>query len=491
MHPAIAKLEQLGVKRTRLVVDSRDVAPGDVFAAFAGATKDGRDFIEAAARAGAVAVIAQAGSNCATSAAVPVIAVENLPLVLGVIADDFYDRPSAAMSVSAVTGTNGKTTVATWLAQAENALGGKGGFIGTTGIGFMDSLKPSKNTTPDAATVHGTLAYMRSLGATNVGMEVSSHALDQGRVAGVRFDVAVFTNLTQDHLDYHQTMAAYGEAKARLFTDYSVRHRVINADDAFGSQLIARHYPNVVTYGMQGGEVRGRIVNTDRESMLLQIDSAWGKFEATIATVGKFNAYNALAIAASLLCRNVSVKLVTHALQSLRAAPGRMQRVNPVGPDAGPSVYVDYAHTPDALEKAIAAAREACTGALWVVFGCGGDRDATKRPVMGAIAAKGADVAIVTSDNPRTESPSAIISQVLSGFPASRRARVEEIVDRRDAILRAIHAAANDDTVLIAGKGHEDYQEIGGERIHFSDIEVAERALAERNVAMERSHATH
>jgi UDP-N-acetylmuramoyl-L-alanyl-D-glutamate--2,6-diaminopimelate ligase len=286
-------------------------------------------------------------------------------------------------------------------------------------------------------------------------------------------------------------MAAYGEAKARLFTDYSVRHRVINADDAFGSQLIARHYPNVVTYGMQGGEVRGRIVRTDRESMLLQIHSVWGNFEATIAAVGKFNAYNALAIAASLLCRNVSVKRVVHALQSLRAAPGRMQRVNSVATNEEPSVYVDYAHTPDALEKAIAASREACTGALWVVFGCGGDRDATKRPVMGAIAAQGADVAIVTSDNPRTESPSAIISQILSGFPASRRARVEEIVDRRVAILRAIHAAANDDTVLIAGKGHEDYQEIGGERIHFSDIEVAARALAERNVAMEKSHATH
>jgi UDP-N-acetylmuramoyl-L-alanyl-D-glutamate--2,6-diaminopimelate ligase len=489
MHPAIARLDQLGIKRKRLVADSREVRAGDVFAAYPGGKSDGRKFIDAATQAGAIAVIAQAGSNCASTSLIPVVTVENLARTIGIVADDFYDRPSASLSVNAVTGTNGKTTVATWLAQVDNALGGESGFIGTTGLGFIDMLKPSKNTTPDAATVHGILADLRKLGATSIAMEVSSHALDQGRVAGVRFDVAVFTNLTQDHLDYHGTMAAYGEAKAKLFTDYTVRHRVINADDDFGAQLIARRYPNVVSYGLKNGLVRGHIVAADGASMKLAITSPWGDLNTEIAAAGTFNAYNATAVAAALLCRDVSVNNVAEAMRATRAAPGRMQRV--ASAYEGPTVYVDYAHTPDALAKAIAAARETCTGELWVVFGCGGDRDASKRPLMGEIAARNAHRVVVTTDNPRSEDAKTIVATVLEGAKAVVRSNVVAIVDRREAINHAITSAGTTDVVLIAGKGHEDYQEIAGVRLPFSDVDEATHALALREGAAEVAHAAH
>jgi UDP-N-acetylmuramoyl-L-alanyl-D-glutamate--2,6-diaminopimelate ligase len=489
MHPAIARLDQLGIRRTRLIVDSREVRPGDVFAALVGTKSDGRNFIDAATRAGAVAVIAQAGSNCAVSSSVPVVSVENLSRAIGLVADDFYDRPSATLSVNAVTGTNGKTTVATWLAQAHTALKQKTGFIGTLGVGFVDNLAPSKNTTPDAASVHGMLAQLRGSGATHVAMEVSSHALDQGRVTGVRFDTAIFTNLTQDHLDYHGSMAAYGEAKAKLFTEYAVRHRIINADDEFGAALAARRLPNAVTYGMQRGLVRGRIVHANQESTTLHIDSPWGEFDARIAAVGTFNAYNATAVAATLLCREVTPEATANALSAVRAAPGRMQRVNVEGNEL--TVYVDYAHTPDALEKAIAAARESLRGKLWVVFGCGGDRDATKRPLMGTIAAQHADQVVVTSDNPRSENPSSIIEAIVSGIPHARRARVDVHTDRRAAIEFAVASASVGDTVLIAGKGHEDYQEAAGIRSFFSDVEVAQHALQRSMIAKETADAAH
>lgn len=491
MHAAIARLDQLGIARKRLVVDSREVRAGDVFAAYRGSKSDGRDFIDAATQAGAVAVIAQAGWSRASTSLIPVISVENLDRIIGLVADDFYDRPSASISVNAVTGTNGKTTVATWLAQAHNALNGESGFIGTLGTGFIDMLKPSKNTTPDSATVHGTLAEMRKLGATSVAMEVSSHALDQGRVAGVRFDTAVFTNLTQDHLDYHGTMEAYGEAKAKLFTEYAVRHRVINADDDFGAQLIARHYPNTVSYGLRSGLVRCHVVSATSEGMTLSIGSPWGDFEVSIAAAGVFNAYNATAVAATLLCHEIAPQRVAAAMAAMRAAPGRMQRVVSARAVDEPTVYVDYAHTPDALGKAIAAARETCRGTLWVVFGCGGDRDASKRPLMGSIAARAADRVVITSDNPRTEIPASIIAAIVSGIDGASKSRTEQIADRRDAIAFAIANADVQDTVLIAGKGHEDYQEIANVRLPFSDVEVARDALAARERTKEAAHAAH
>jgi UDP-N-acetylmuramoyl-L-alanyl-D-glutamate--2,6-diaminopimelate ligase len=487
VHPAIARLDQLGVKRTRLIVDSRELRSGDVFAAFPGAQADGRQFVGAAAKAGAAAVLVQSGAGSTTTTSIPIVMVENLSRTIGIVADDFYDRPSSTLSVYGVTGTNGKTTIATWLAQANNALGRTCGFIGTLGSGFLGALRDSKNTTPDAASVHSELAALKSRGATVVAMEVSSHALDQARVGGVRFEAAIFSNLTQDHLDYHKTMAAYGEAKAKLFTDYQVRHRVINVDDEFGAKLFARRLPNAVSYGLRGGLVRCKVASAAHDHMKLVIDSPWGRIDARLAATGTFNAYNATAVAAALFASDVGRDDVAFALAALSAAPGRLQRVQLSASDA-PAVFVDYAHTPDALCKAIVALRDVCVGQLWVVFGCGGDRDTSKRPLMGEIAAREANRVVITSDNPRSEPPDEIIAQVLSGAKRIAAANVDTIADRREAIAYAIRQASSKDVVLIAGKGHETYQELTGVRYPFSDVEVAQSI--DRQLS-EVSHVAH
>lgn len=500
MHPAVAQLDQMCIARTRLVVDSRDVVLGDVFVAYPGHTSDGRDYIEAAITAGAAAVLTQAGSGAtsttAAQARVPVLAVADLSRVLGNIADDFYSRPSAALRVVGVTGTNGKTTVANWLAQCYEALGEASGVIGTLGIGRLHQMMPTKNTTPDGAAVHGALSALRAQRAKAVAIEVSSHALDQRRVAGVRFDATVFTNLSQDHLDYHLTMAAYGEAKAKLFTEYPTRHRVMNADDSFGAQLIARKYPQTVSYGLENGLVRGSIMASRdhaNSGLCLLVRSPWGEFEVATRLIGRFNAYNLLAVAATLLTQGFPAHLVARVLANVEPAPGRMQRVD-FPPEATPSaalpaVFVDYAHTPDALDKAIAALRPFTIGKLAVVFGCGGDRDRTKRPQMGAISVNRADTVIITSDNPRTEAAQSIIDEIVDGIDERLRTRVHVCADRSRAIAQAIASASMGDSVLIAGKGHEDYQEIMGVRHHFSDVEEAKRALAQRVNAQELVHA--
>jgi UDP-N-acetylmuramoyl-L-alanyl-D-glutamate--2,6-diaminopimelate ligase len=487
VHPAIARLDQLGIKRTRLIADSRELREGDVFAAYPGTSADGRQFLAQAAKAGAAAILVQSGSGCAASLDIPVVMVENLSRIIGSVADDFYDRPSSSLSVHGVTGTNGKTTIATWLAQANNALGRNCGFIGTVGTGFLGQLRDSKNTTPDAASIHGELAALKQRGATAVAMEVSSHALDQARVGGVRFDCAIFSNLTQDHLDYHKTMAAYGEAKAKLFTDYPVRHRIVNVDDEFGARLFARRLPNAVSYGVQSGLVRCTISHTASDHMQLVIDSPWGRVSERVAAAGAFNAYNATAVAAALFATGAGRDDVAFALSALIPAAGRLQRVAS-DRTSMPSVFVDYAHTPDALSKAIAALREVCTGQLWVVFGCGGDRDITKRPLMGEIAARHADHVVITSDNPRSESPDAIIEAIRIGAVRVASSRVIAMVDRGEAIAYAINSAAARDIVLIAGKGHETYQEISGVRYAFSDIDVAQAIV---QASSEVSHAAH
>jgi UDP-N-acetylmuramoyl-L-alanyl-D-glutamate--2,6-diaminopimelate ligase len=501
MHPAVLQLDQLGIARTRLVVDSREVQPGDVFAAYQGHAADGRDFIEAAVNAGAAAVLMQAGLGTPAAVAksrVPVLAVADLARVVGSIADDFYGRPSLSLRVAGVTGTNGKTTVANWLAQCYEALGEPSGVIGTLGIGRLNQIVATKNTTPDGAALHAALAMLRTQGAKAVAMEVSSHALDQRRVAGLRFDSAVFTNLSQDHLDYHHTLAAYGEAKAKLFTDYPTRHRIINADDIFGAQLIARKFPQTVSYGLDGGLVRGRLLTprdvrtTASSGLMLRIESPWGEFEIATDLIGRFNAYNLLAVAATLLAQGFNPAAVADALAGVQAAPGRMQRISIAADPAVvplPRVFVDYAHTPDALEKAIDALRQSTRGKLIVVFGCGGDRDRSKRPQMGAIAASHADGVIVTSDNPRTEHAQLIIDQIIAGIETSQRAHVGVVPDRGRAIAYAVEAASTDDSILIAGKGHEDYQEIMGLRHHFSDVEVAQAALIRRVQVEEPAHA--
>ncbi|TAG02161.1 MAG: UDP-N-acetylmuramoyl-L-alanyl-D-glutamate--2,6-diaminopimelate ligase [Betaproteobacteria bacterium] len=493
-HPAITRLDQLGIGRSRLVVDSRAVKPGDVFAAFPGHSNDGRRYIESAVRAGAAAVFVQPGEGCSQDAAgaAPVIAIENLARNIGAVADEFYGRPSQSLRVVGVTGTNGKTTVASWLAQAYDTLAGKrgsAGMIGTLGSGLLARLEPSANTTPDAASVQTTLRELLDAGARSVAMEVSSHALDQGRVSGVRFDATVFTNLTQDHLDYHQTMEAYGAAKAKLFTDYPTKHRIVNADDDFGARMIARKLPQTVSYGMNAGLVRSHIARSSEYGMQLVIASPWGELDIATTVIGRFNAYNMTAVAATLLSQGFDPESVTAALARVNAAAGRMQRVtSSIERQAQPTVYVDYAHTPDALAKALSTLRDAGAKRLVAVFGCGGDRDRTKRSQMGDIAATLADSVLITSDNPRSESPESITADIEAGVPTPRRNRAQIIVDRREAIHHAIANAGPNDVILVAGKGHEDYQEVAGVRHHFSDVEVAQQAL---NVyaAREVSHA--
>ena len=335
----------------------------------------------------------------------------------------------------------------------------------------------TNNTTPDPASVHTILRDLKVAGAQAVAMEVSSHALALGRIAGVRFATAIFTNLTQDHLDFHGTIAAYGAAKAKLFTDYPVRCRIVNADDTFGATLIARRLPNTLSYGLNQGDVRADVVSMSSHGMQLTLHYAGKTSSVHTALIGRFNAANLMAVAATLLAENITIDAVASLLGKLTAVPGRMQRVITESAADLPSVYVDYAHTPDALAKALDTVRETKPQSLAIVFGCGGDRDRSKRPIMGKIAADRADRVYVTSDNPRSESAESIVAEIVNGFMATPACK--SIVLRREAIHAAITEASANDAVLIAGKGHENYQEIAGVRHPFSDVAEAQIALTE------------
>jgi UDP-N-acetylmuramoyl-L-alanyl-D-glutamate--2,6-diaminopimelate ligase len=387
--------------------------------------------------------------------------------------------------VAGITGTNGKTTCAYLLAQALEAAGRPAAYMGTIGTGRPQRLTASALTTGDAVTVQRTLAALRAAGAASVAMEVSSHALDQARVGAVRFRTAAFTNLTRDHLDYHGSMDSYGAAKARLFALPDLESRVINVDDAFGRKLAidARGRGRVVvtsrghqSHARSGaGFVHALRVSLSTRGIELEFDSSWGTGAVICPLVGDFNVDNLLTVMAILLDWEVSLAQAIDALARVRAAPGRMETF---GGGRAPLAIVDYAHTPDALRKALGAVRAHCTGRLIVVFGCGGERDAGKRPLMGAIAAELADDIVITDDNPRNESPQAIAADIAAGIPAGRPFRIE--LDRARAIRDALSEATPADIVLIAGKGHEDYQIYGGERRAFSDQKVVAAALATR-----------
>ena len=474
----VAALDEHGVKRQRMTVDSRSIVPGDVFVAIPGARADGRDYMAAAALLCAAAILREPAGAASHALNIPVIDVPNLAGNLGNIADAFYSNPSAQLRVYGVTGTNGKTSIVNWLAQAYTLLGQPCAAIGTLGVSLGTQSWPTSNTTPDAASVHTILHDLKGAGAEAAAIEVSSHALDLGRVAGVRFSATIFTNLTQDHLDFHGTMEAYGAAKAKLFTDYPTAHRIVNADDPFGMALIARGLANTLSYGLDQGDVRADVVSMSSDGMQLTLHYAGQTASVRTALIGRFNAANLMAVAATLFAENFAIDAVASVLEKLTAAPGRMQRVVTESATDLPSVYVDYAHTPDALTKAIDTVRETNPQALAVVFGCGGDRDRSKRPIMGKAAADYADRVYVTSDNPRSESPESIVAEIAGGF-AITSAR-KSIVLRREAIHTAIAEASNNDAVLIAGKGHENYQEIKGVRHPFSDVAEAQIALAQR-----------
>lgn len=479
----------------RLVTDSRAVQPGDTFVACPGEKTDGRQFIAQAIARGAEAVIWEAHNFVWNPDwHIPNVAVEDLRHKAGELADAVYGRPSEKLWMVGVTGTNGKTSCSHWIAQVLNECGKKCALIGTLGNGYAGALQATANTTPDAISVHGLLADYLGEGAHSVAMEVSSHALAQGRVNGVRFDVALLTNLTRDHLDYHGDMASYAAAKRRLFGWKALKYAVVNLDDAFGAELASRlrnQAVEVIGYGLTGAALQlaerygmrmvyGELRQMSMQGLQLAIRSSWGAAELHSGLVGRFNAANLLGALAVLLVSGVSLEDAVRALDKVQSVAGRMQKM---GGAEQPAIIVDYAHTPDALEKVLLALREASqgqgetTGKLICVFGCGGDRDKGKRAMMGRVAEKFSDVCIVTSDNPRSEDPRRIIDEVVSGMEAGRH---EIIVERAAAIERAVLLAQRGDTVLLAGKGHETYQEINGVQQPFSDVDVAMQALEKR-----------
>ena len=462
-----------------LALDSRRLAPGDLFFALAGHQAHGRQFIEQAVARGAAAVLEEAPwPRQRMQGEVPVIAVPELGFKLGAIAARWYGDPSQAMTVVGVTGTNGKTSVSHFIAQAL-AVDAPCGLLGTLGNGLVGALAPSTHTTPDAISLQALLAEQLAAGARATVMEVSSHGLEQGRVAGVAFDVAVFTNLSHEHLDYHGDMAGYGRAKRRLFETPGLKYAVINLDDAFGQSLLAGMPGAVgtVSYGFDDSRlppsVLGADLILDRQGLSFRIDSDWGQGELRVPLLGRFNAENLLAAFAALLACGLGFDEALARLSRVQPVPGRMQRHG--GAAGEPLVVVDYAHTPDALAQVLDALRAHAGGRLSCVFGCGGERDVSKRPLMARAAEQGADRVIVTDDNPRGENPQVIVADILGGF---RDADAVVVVhDRAAAIRQAIDEAGPGDVVLVAGKGHEDYQLVGGERRPFSDTEAVRAAL--------------
>ncbi len=469
-----AMLDQLGVHLTGLTTDSRRAGPGVAFAAYPGERHDGRTFIPQAIAKGAAAIFWEADHFLWDPAwRVPNAAVPGLKQCVGEIAANIHGHPSRRLHMTGVTGTNGKTSVAHWIAHGLSAAGRKTAVAGTLGNGFPGQLETAVNTTPDAAALQALLAHFVAEGALSCVMEVSSHGLHQGRLNGTRFNVAVLTNLSRDHLDYHGSMEAYAAAKAELFLWSGLEYAVLNLDDEFGRALAAEiRGAQIAGYGFQRGEVIAESCMAGRDGVALTLNTAWGRAEINARLLGRFNAANLMAALTSLLVSGVPLETACDALSRVEPPAGRMQVL---GGGGRPLIVVDYAHTPDALEKVLATLRPLVSeGRLICVFGCGGNRDRGKRPLMGRAAATGADLSYVTSDNPRNEDPAAIIAEILEGV-TSGAARIEP--NRARAIFEAVGEAEINDIVLIAGKGHEDYQEIQGQKLPFSDVDVARKAL--------------
>ncbi|MDO8446077.1 MAG: UDP-N-acetylmuramoyl-L-alanyl-D-glutamate--2,6-diaminopimelate ligase [Deltaproteobacteria bacterium] len=464
--------------------DSRTVRRGSLFVAIKGKNADGNRFITDVISRGAIAIVTDSPSPYTLSLMergglrVAVIQVPNAREALARISAAFYGQPASKLKMVGITGTNGKTTTSFLVESILREAGLNPGVIGTINYRYAGKVLPAPNTTPESLDLQRLLKEMVDSGVKSVVMEVSSHALDQGRVGGCKFDVGVFTNLTQDHLDYHLTMDKYFEAKARLFTDFidEGRAAVINMDDPKGEDLSRRAVGRVIGYGVKGiGIGRGK-ENIYPKDIRLGIDGIKGTFmtpagevKVKSSFVGEFNLYNILAAVGAGVGLGLPVEAIEKGISDMKNVPGRLERV-----DAGQpfTILVDYAHTPDALERVLSTIRGLTDKRIITVFGCGGDRDKGKRPIMGKIAAEYSDIVIVTSDNPRTEDPMRIIEDIKAGMTEAR-----VIPDRREAIREAIREANEGDVVLLAGKGHEDYQIIGEEKIHFDDQEEALKAV--------------
>ncbi len=469
---------------TAIAFDSRRVKPGSLFVALRGEKVDGSQFVEQAIGAGAEAVVSEAAEfrTRATN-----VVVADARIALADLAAAFYQHPARALKIAGVTGTNGKTTTAFLLKHICEATMHRCGLIGTVRYEVGDRILPAARTTPESLELHELLWQMRSAGCKAVAMEVSSHALMQARVRGVEFDAAIFTNLTQDHLDYHKTMDAYFEAKVRLFSGLAAQTRkkgkaVINIDDRYGAQLATRFGKEipVITYGLGAlADFRASNVRIDFNGTSYQLDAGGKSYLVRLPQIGQFNVYNSLAALAGAHVLGVEVRSGVLALANANAVPGRLEAVPA---QRKFRVFVDYAHTDDALQNVIKTCRELNPARLIVVFGCGGDRDKTKRPRMGAVVNQHADFSIVTSDNPRKEDPLAIIEDIKPGMT---RGHYEVIVDRKEAIFKAIAMAEPRDIILIAGKGHETYQEFADHTAPFDDVAVARQALDAKPVQLQ------
>lgn len=461
---------------TGLQNDSRLVKPGDLFIAYPGFATDGRLYVQQAIQAGAAAIVYEAHqlpSGWTPPSQVTCIARSDLAKEMPSIAARFFKVPSHGLSITGVTGTNGKTTVAYQLAQAYELLGLSSVYIGTLGQGRVGHIKPVGITTPDALYLQRLLHDYYQSHCEQICMEVSSHALSQDRVAAIEFHQAIFTNLSHDHLDYHESMQAYAQAKAKLFEFPSLKWALINHDDPYGAEM-TQHLPVMcqkLTYGlMEGCDVRALNTEIHMFGSEFDVSSPWGIHHIRSRSIGVFNIYNSLAVFASLMANGCSEESVLKVMSQLHASPGRMEIVC-----EDPCVIVDYAHTPDALENVMSTLTQLKQGKLWVVFGCGGDRDKTKRPLMGRIASQYADRVVITSDNPRHEAPDMIVDEIAQGILPHVTAT--KILDRRAAIQHALDAADKRDIVLVAGKGHESYQQIGNQRLAFSDQAIVREHL--------------
>jgi UDP-N-acetylmuramoyl-L-alanyl-D-glutamate--2,6-diaminopimelate ligase len=473
-----------GIAVSGVALDSRKVQPGDLFLAVAGSHTHGLHHARQAVALGAVAVAWEPSaheSGLAELAAllpVPVVSVPALSRVAGRIADRFYGHPSRGLFMIGVTGTDGKTSCSHYIAQALDSEDRRCGLIGTVGYGLCNELSNGTHTTPDALTIQQALYTMQQKGARSVVAEVSSHAMDQGRVRGVDFDIAVLTNLSRDHLDYHGDLESYMHAKRKLFHSKRLRYAVINADDDFGRRLLDDIPPGVapVAYRLENEPCKTRFpaqwvigseLELDINGMHFRVQTPWGSGVIECPLLGRFNASNLLAALACLCITGLPFREALRRLSNTRTVPGRMERFD-LGEDR-PLAVVDYAHTARALEEVLRSLRTHCTGKLWCVFGAGGDRDRGKRPLMAAAAEQFADRIVLTDDNPRTEDPERIMSDIVSGLKDAAQARIEH--NRAHAINDALRAAGPDDIVLIAGKGHETVQIIGDKALPFSDRE--------------------
>lgn len=475
---------------TGVEYDSRQVGPGSLFVAVPGEKFDGHNFLNQVIAAGAGAIVVQADRAAGLGGvSVPRMVVPDCRKALAPLACCFWDNPTSRLYLAGVTGTNGKTTTTLMIDSIAQAAGDITGTIGTLGATVAGKSLPGDRTTPEAPDLQRLFAQMRGAGAVSAVMEVASHALVLGRTEGCQFDVGVFTNLTQDHLDFHGTMEAYRDAKGLLFTQYAEAAKaagkkftaVLNVEDAAGEfyhQRCLEQGTSVVTYAPNGkAMIRPDNIRAFVDRITFRAETPTGPVEVALPFGGGFNVANALAAIGYGVARGLSPEVIAQGLANCLPVPGRFQPVR-AGQDF--AVLVDYAHTPDGLENVLRSARPLTTGRLIAVFGCGGNRDRTKRPIMGGLAKQLADVAIVTSDNPRHEEPESIINEILTGMSSTAGAEVFRESDRRAAIALAVRKAKPGDTVVIAGKGHENYQILGDQTIHFDDVEVASEEIGKR-----------